>query len=59
MIYQESFKETGEVRPPLQGEYFLNSRGFIEQARFDFYAQKFKIIRIRVEEVNKGKGRGR
>ena len=44
------WEETGEVRPPRQGEYFRNPRGFEEQARFDFRATSFPILRLVKEE---------
>jgi len=45
------WEETGEVRPPLTGEWFEGYNGFKEQARFDFKAQSFPILRLVVEEV--------
>lgn len=49
------WEETGEVRPPLTGEWFRGYRGFEERARFDFKTQSFPILRLIVEEVKKEK----
>lgn len=39
------YEETGEKRPPYAGEWFKNSRGWAEQARFDFSATSFPIMK--------------
>jgi hypothetical protein len=44
--YDVVWKETGEVRPPQCGEWFLNSRGCPEQAIFDFEATELPIMRL-------------
>ena len=39
-----NWKLTGEIRCPLQGEWFQDNRGHPQQARFDFSEQKFPIL---------------
>lgn len=43
--YKIEYKETGEFRAPLTGEWFKCEDGKIERARFDFTVQKFKIVK--------------
>ncbi len=43
--------ETGEIRPPKTGEWFLGSNGYPVMARFDFTAQEFRILREEVTEM--------
>src|SRR3990172_257490 len=40
------WEETGEVRCPKQGEWYLDKRGLPSKASFDFSANKFPIIRL-------------
>lgn len=44
---EEKFHETGEVRSPRKGEWFMGDR-CPEQARFDFTIQKFPILRYEI-----------
>jgi hypothetical protein len=42
------YEETGEVRPPREGEWFRGYKGIEDRARFDFTIQKFPILRMLV-----------
>jgi len=44
------FEKTGEKRPPQAGEWFVGYKGFPVQAMFDFKAQSFEIVRIKIVE---------
>ena len=53
------YVDTGETRCPMAGEWFRSERGCPEQARFDFEATQFPILRMVVtrmdyEEVKDG-----
>jgi hypothetical protein len=39
------YEPTGEYREPTTGEWFMGNRGYPVQARFDFQATKFQIVR--------------
>lgn len=43
--------ETGEVRAPKTGEWFLGNNGYPVVARFDFVLQKFPILREEITET--------
>jgi len=40
-----TYQETGEVRPPLAGEWFRGIKGWEVRADFDFTEQSFPILR--------------
>lgn len=40
------FEETGEIRCPLEGEFFKEPNGFVNQAIFNFSVLKFSIMRM-------------
>lgn len=44
------FEETGEVRCPRTGEWFMGTHG-PDQARFDFECQRLPILRLVFEEA--------
>jgi len=47
------YEDTGEVRSPMKGEWFRNTRGFPERAMFDFQAIRLPITKQIVTEEAK------
>lgn len=47
------YVDTGETRCPMTGEWFRSEKGAPEQARFDFEATKFPILRMEVTELER------
>ena len=44
------FEETGEIRPPGEGEWFVNyTQGIPQRAEFDFTEQSFPIAKPKLE----------
>lgn len=46
------YVDTGVTRCPQAGEWFRSERGAPEQARFDFAATKFPILRMEVKDAD-------
>jgi len=44
------FRETGEVRPPLAGEWFRGNGGQAVEAMNDFQIQRFPILTMSIED---------
>jgi len=45
------YEETGEVRPPLAGEWFRGCNGYPVRAMFDYSVQSFPILREMLIEI--------
>lgn len=49
--WKRFYEETGEVRPPHKGEWFVNyTQGMPVQADFDFTEQAFHILMPKLED---------
>lgn len=54
-IVRVDYEPTGEVRAPRRGEWFQGTNEAPTQARFDFHAQEFPILReVVTREVEEG-----
>jgi hypothetical protein len=47
-----TYEATGEYREPMQGEWFEGNRGYPLQARFDFQATQYRILRQIITRVD-------
>ncbi len=51
------YVDTGVTRCPMAGEWFRDNKGCPVQARFDFEATQFLILRMEVSELNAEEGK--